>query len=420
MAARFDAAIVGGKIRHGGVESAVVIALSLYKLPWIDYDFQQPFKMPLALWPAFVRSRNQKSVLMEPTHHTPGRVPDDEIVLDETDSTKLRLPAILQELQEKVELVQREIAQCVVGQEGTVNAALYALLSHGHCLIEGLPGLGKTLLVRALARVLELSFKRIQFTPDLMPADITGSMILQDDEGGHRGFQFVRGPIFTQILLADEINRTPPKTQAALLEAMQERTVTVSGNTFQLDEPFLVLATQNPIEQEGTYPLPEAQLDRFLFQIQVGYPSLEDERRIVRQHSFTPLERLRPMLRRQEILRYREAVGQVPAAPNVVDYAARLVRATRPGTAGASPAVKKWVRWGASPRASLNLILAGRARAACLGRFNVACEDIVALAPLVLRHRILRSFHADAEGKTADDIVQQVLAEVPQDVGFEK
>jgi len=249
----------------------------------------------------------------------------------------------------------------------------------------------------------------------LMPPDITGSVILQEDETGHRKFEFSRGPIFAQMLLADEINRTPPKTQAALLEAMQERTVTVSGTTFRLDEPFLVLATQNPIEQEGTYPLPEAQLDRFLFQLQVEYPTLDEERRIVQQHSFTPLDGLRAVLTRDEILAYRQAVAMIPSPPNVVDYAARLVRATRPKTLESAKSVEKYIRWGASPRASQNLILAGRARAACEGRFNVSCEDVVALAPPILRHRIIRSFHADAEGMSADEIIARIIQDVPQD-----
>ena len=322
------------------------------------------------------------------------------------------LARLLTTLPAKVQAVQEEIQKCVVGQQETVDAALYALLSRGHCLIEGVPGLGKTLLVRALARVLELSFKRVQFTPDLMPADITGTVILQKDSSGHRKFVFARGPIFTQLLLADEINRTPPKTQAALLEAMQERTVTVSGRTNELEEPFLVLATENPIEQEGTYPLPEAQLDRFLFQMRIEYPTLEQERRIIHEHSFTPLDRLRPLMGRDEILNYREAVLRIPAAENVVDYAARLIRATRPHQADACQSIKRWIRWGASPRASQNLILGGRARAACQGRFNVSCDDVAAVAPLVLRHRIIRSFHADAEGKSADDIIAKVLEEV--------
>lgn len=329
---------------------------------------------------------------------------------------KQKLLQMLKRLKHKTQQLHEELRKCIVGQEETVDAALYALLSRGHCLIEGVPGLGKTLLVRALARVLELDFKRIQFTPDLMPADITGSTILQDDEVGHRDFQFIRGPIFTQLLLADEINRTPPKTQAALLEAMQERTVTVSGNTIQLDEPFLVLATQNPIEQEGTYPLPEAQLDRFLFQMQVIYPTLDEERKIVAQHSFEPLENLQPVMSRAEILTFRKAVALIPTAPNVIDYAARLARATRPNTPEASESINRWVRWGASPRASLNLILGGRAHAACHGRFHVACEDVMAVAPLVLRHRIIRSFHADADGKSCDDIVQTLLNDVPQDM----
>jgi MoxR-like ATPase len=266
-----------------------------------------------------------------------------------------------------------------------------------------------------LAQVLELPFNRVQFTPDLMPADITGTVILQKDPSGRRKFVFTRGPVFTQMLLADEINRTPPKTQAALLEAMQEKTVTVSGRTYELEEPFLVLATENPIEQEGTYPLPEAQLDRFLFKICVEYPDLKQERRIIEQHSFTPLERLKAVLGRAEILAFREAVSHIPAPPNVVDYAARLVRATRPDGPDAVPSVKQWIRWGASPRASQNLILAGRARAACQGRFNVACEDVAAVSPLVLRHRIIRSFHADADGQSTDDIVARILEEVPRD-----
>ncbi len=323
---------------------------------------------------------------------------------------------ILSTLPAKVTAIGDEVGQCVIGQRENVEAILFALLSYGHCLIEGVPGLGKTLLVRAIARVLDLEFKRIQFTPDLMPPDITGTNILQEEQSGHREFEFVRGPIFTQILLADEINRTPPKTQAALLEAMQERTVTVSGRTVELQEPFLVLATQNPIEQEGTYPLPEAQLDRFLFQLEVGYPSLQEERQIVAGHSFTPLDGLRPQLSWQEVMAYRDAVEHIPASTNVIDYAARLVRATRPGTEGASESVARWIRWGASPRASQNLILAGRARAACRGRFNVACEDVAAVAAMVLRHRIIRSFHADAEGQSTASIIDRLLAEIPHDL----
>jgi MoxR-like ATPase len=250
-----------------------------------------------------------------------------------------------------------------------------------------------------------------------MPSDITGTEILEEDaDTRHRRFVFGHGPVFTQILLADEINRTPPKTQAALLEAMQEKTVIVAGKTYWLEEPFMVLATQNPIEQEGTYPLPEAQLDRFLFEVLVEYPSREEEKKVVEQHSFTPLERLQPVLTREEILRFRNAIAQVPAAPNVIDYSVRLVRATRPVSDGEAPDyIKRWIRWGASSRASQYLILAGRARAACQGRFNVACEDVAALAPLVLRHRMIRTFQADAEGKTTDEIIAQLLQDVPRD-----
>lgn len=324
---------------------------------------------------------------------------------------------VLDQLAPRIRLLRHEIAKVIIGQDDVISAALYALLARGHCLLVGVPGLAKTLLVHTLARSLELAFSRIQFTPDLMPSDITGTEILEEDpDTRHRRFVFARGPVFTQVLLADEINRTPPKTQAALLEAMQEKTVTVAGKTYRLEEPFMVLATQNPIEQEGTYPLPEAQLDRFLFEVLVDYPSLEEERKVVEQHSFTPLECLQPVLTRDEVLRFRNAVAQVPAAPNVIDYSVRLVRATRPVSDGEAPDyIKRWIRWGASPRASQYLILAGRARAACEGRFNVACEDVAALAPLVLRHRLIRTFQADAEGKTTDEIIAQLLRDVPRD-----
>ena len=310
----------------------------------------------------------------------------------------------------------RAVASVVVGQREAVDAMLQALLSHGHCLLVGVPGLGKTLLVNTLARLLGLPFSRIQFTPDLMPSDITGTEILEEDAAsGHRRFVFVPGPVFTSVLLADEVNRTPPKTQAALLEAMQEKTVTIGGKVHHLVEPFVVFATQNPIEQEGTYPLPEAQLDRFLFELRLGYPSLEEERRIVEQHSFSPLDRLQPLWSREQILALRQAVAGIPAPPNVVDYAVRLVRASRPEEESAPDYVRRLLRWGASPRASQHLIVAGRARAAGEGRFNVAREDVAALAPLVLRHRLIRSFQAEAEGLSTDDIVRKLLHDVRED-----
>lgn len=351
---------------------------------------------------------------------TTGNVEDRAATREPILVTAENAAKIVSTLPDKLAEIQKEVGKCVIGQPENVEAVLYALLSYGHCLIQGVPGLGKTLLVRAIARVLDLDFKRIQFTPDLMPADITGTNILQEQPSGHREFQFVRGPIFTQILLADEINRTPPKTQAALLEAMQERTVTVSGQTEQLKEPFLVLATQNPIEQEGTYPLPEAQLDRFLFQLEIGYPTHEGELQIVAGHSFTPLHGLEPQLSWRAVMAYRDAIEHIPASMNVIDYATRLVRATRPSTPGASNSVSRWIRWGASPRASQNLILAGRARAACRGRFNVACEDVKAVAPMVLRHRIIRTFHADAEGQSTDAIVARLLEEIPQEATLPK
>lgn len=324
--------------------------------------------------------------------------------------------SVLDRLAPRVQQLQQEVAKVIIGQEEIVSAALYALFARGHCLLVGVPGLAKTLLVNSLARALELKFSRIQFTPDLMPSDITGTEILEEDAAtGRRRFVFLRGPAFTQVLLADEINRTPPKTQAALLEAMQEKTVTVAGKIYRLEEPFMVLATQNPIEQEGTYPLPEAQLDRFLFELTVEYPTLEQEKRVVEEHSYAPLDRLQPVFSCEEILQFRHAIAQVPAAPNVIDYAVRLVRATRPsGNGHASDFIKKWVRWGASPRASQHLILAGRARAACQGRFNVACDDVAALAPLVLRHRVIRTFQADAEGQTTEDILRRLLEEIPR------
>jgi MoxR-like ATPase len=316
----------------------------------------------------------------------------------------------LDQLPEALHRMQQQVAQVVVGQEETVEAILIALLSRGHCLLTGVPGLAKTLLVRAMARLLGLHFSRVQFTPDLMPSDITGTEILEEDvTTGHRRFVFAPGPVFTQVLLADEINRTPPKTQAALLEAMQEKTVTLSGKIYELSEPFLVLATQNPLEQEGTYPLPEAQLDRFLFELPIGYPSFENEVLLVERHSFSPVEQLSPLISSEHITTWRNAVAGIPAPPNVIDYAVRLARGTRPEDVTAADYIKRWIKCGASPRATQNLILAGRARAALEGRVNVACEDITALVPLVLRHRIARSFHADADGKSTEQILQQLL-----------
>jgi MoxR-like ATPase len=320
---------------------------------------------------------------------------------------------LLRTLPAKIERLHRDVENVVVGQHHAVDSILIALLSRGHCLLVGVPGLAKTLLVNVLSHLLGLPFSRIQFTPDLMPSDVTGTEILEEDiTSGHRKFVFAPGPIFTNMLLADEINRTPPKTQAALLEAMQEKTVTVAGKIRRLDEPFIVLATQNPIEQEGTYPLPEAQLDRFLFELLIEYPDYANEIRLVEQHSFEPTASLQPLFEPDEIRGYRDAVARVPAPPNVIDYAVRLVRATRPDDPNSPEEVRRYLKWGASPRASQNLVIAGRARAACQGRFNVACEDIAALAPDILRHRLIRNFQADADAKSATDIVRLLLEKI--------
>ena len=342
------------------------------------------------------------------TAATPEMATTPEIAAD--DGSGERSAALLESLPRLYQQLRRAVDTVVVGHGDPIDATFYALLSRGHCLLVGVPGVGKTLLVRTLGRLLGLPFGRIQFTPDLMPADITGTEILEEDAAtGHRRFVFNQGPVFTNLLLADEINRTPPKTQAALLEAMQETTVTVAGAVRPLAEPFLVLATQNPIEQEGTYPLPEAQLDRFLFQMRLGYPTLEDERRVVEQHSFRPTDDLDPVLDQATVLALRDAVAKIPAAPNVVDYGVRLARATRPDDPSASDDVRRWVRWGASPRASQMLVLAGRARAACQGRFNVARDDLRAVAPWVLRHRLIRTFEAEADGVDNDAILTRVL-----------
>jgi MoxR-like ATPase len=289
-----------------------------------------------------------------------------------------------------------------------------ALFSRGHCLLVGVPGLAKTLLVSTVSKALDLSYKRVQFTPDLMPADITGTDILQDDpETGRRRFVFLPGPLFANMILADEINRTPPKTQAALLEAMQEGHVTAGGTTYKLPAPFFVLATQNPIEQEGTYPLPEAQQDRFMFNIRVEYPSRGEEIQIMKATTGNSKPEIAPILNGQQIQRFQELVRQVVVADHVFSYAADLVRATRPKEAGVPKWIPEWVNWGAGPRACQFLILGGKARAILNGRVHVTTEDIRAVALPVLRHRVVTTFHADAEGITSDDVVTKLLETIP-------
>jgi MoxR-like ATPase len=307
-----------------------------------------------------------------------------------------------------------QIGKVIVGQNDVIEQLLMAMFSRGHCLLVGVPGLAKTLLVSTVSRILHLSFKRVQFTPDLMPADITGTDILQDDpETGRRKFTFLPGPIFANMVLADEINRTPPKTQAALLEAMQEHHVTAGGHSYRLPEPFFVLATQNPIEQEGTYPLPEAQLDRFMFNVVVDYPSRAEEIEIVKRTTSTHRAIVEPMLDAEQILRLQDVVRQVVTAEHVFEYAADLVRATRPKDRTAPKWVAELVAWGAGPRASQYLILGGKARALLQGRLHVTTEDVQAVAYPVLRHRLVTTFHADAEGITTDDVVRKLIQSVP-------
>ena len=301
--------------------------------------------------------------------------------------------------------LQNEIGKVIVGQKEVIKFTLLSIFCDSHSLLVGVPGLAKTLLIKTIADVLDMSFKRIQFTPDLMPSDITGAEILDES----RRFQFNRGPVFANIVLADEINRTPPKTQAALLEAMQERAVTVSGHMHKMDLPFFVLATQNPIEQEGTYPLPEAQLDRFIFKIKLDYPSFEEEVNIVKSTTTTATNELRKVITKQEIINFQQVVRKIPVADNVVDYAVRLVNKTRATSADAPEFVKQYLSWGAGPRASQALIMAAKAHAGIHKKYSPDIEDVQAVALPILRHRIIRNFKADAEGISIEDIIKEIL-----------
>ena len=308
--------------------------------------------------------------------------------------------------------ILRELRKTIVGQEEVVDQVLIALFTGGHCLLTGVPGLAKTLLIKTLAEILHLSFKRIQFTPDLMPADITGTEIL-DEENGHRTLRFVKGPIFAQIILADEINRTPPKTQAALLEAMQEYHVTAAGRTYDLERPFFVLATQNPIELEGTYPLPEAQLDRFMFNVVMTYLAPEDEVRVVTETTGVQHIATERVLDGAAINGFQQAVREVVVAEEVAQYAVRLVDSSRPGRGAKLEFTQKWIKWGAGLRASQAMILGGKARALMQGRRHVSVKDIQALAKPILRHRVIPNFYAEAEGISSDRLIEQLLDAVP-------
>jgi MoxR-like ATPase len=301
--------------------------------------------------------------------------------------------------------VRDEIAQVIIGQDEVVKSVLISIFSNGHCLLVGVPGLAKTLLVQTVAQVLDLSYNRIQFTPDLMPSDIVGSEILGED----RSFKFIRGPIFSNIILADEINRTPPKTQAALLEAMQEKVVTVGGQTHRLPQPFFVLATQNPIEQEGTYPLPEAQLDRFMFNVFLTYPSFEEELQVVRNTTANRKVELNKILNASEISFFQQLVRTIPIADNVLEYAVSIAAKTRPGTATATDEVNKFLSWGAGPRASQFLVLGAKCHAAISGKYSPDKEDVQAVAESILRHRIVRNYKAEAEGLSIEKIIANLL-----------
>ncbi len=313
------------------------------------------------------------------------------------------------------EALLREVHKVIIGQDEMIEQMLICAFARGHCLTIGVPGLAKTLTVSTLAQALHLKFTRIQFTPDLMPSDITGTEIIDLDQAtGTRSFRFVHGPVFSNIVLADEINRTPPKTQAALLQAMQEHEVTVAGNTYKLDPPFFVMATQNPIEQEGTYPLPEAQLDRFMLSINIGYPTRDEEREIVMATTQTHRQEIKPVLTGNDIVWIQNLVRQVPTSRHMVDYAVDLARATRPKESQSPDFIKNWLAWGAGPRAAQYMILGAKARAILHGQFAVSAADVRAMAYPVLRHRIFTNFNADAEGVDVDQVIERILATVPE------
>ncbi len=312
------------------------------------------------------------------------------------------------------ELMVEELHKVIIGQEAVIEQILGAIFTGGHCLLVGVPGLAKTLIVATIAQILDVNFKRIQFTPDLMPSDITGTNVLDENDAGRREFRFVEGPVFTNILLADEINRTPPKTQAALLQAMQEREVTVGQSTYKLPEPFFVIATQNPIEQEGTYPLPEAQLDRFMFNVKVDYPNLAEEEQILAATTIAEKKEVRKVLSAKSILYLQKQINAIEVGPLTINYIARLVRATRPIDDSAPKFVKELVDWGAGPRAGQFLIAGGKALAAMDGRPSVSLADIRKVAVPVLRHRISTNFQAQAEGMTSEAVIERLLQEVPE------
>ncbi len=369
----------------------------------------EPTALPVAeMAPETAASASPVAAVAPPVNVAPAPAPVREIRADEVQT-------IVQRMSENTKRIEAEISKAIIGQKEVLWQLLTAIISNGHVLMIGMPGLAKTMTIRTLSEVLDLKFRRIQFTPDLMPSDITGTDVLEvDEKTGHKEYRFIQGPIFTNILLADEINRTPPKTQAALLEAMQEHRVTASGHTYQLSLPFFVLATQNPLEQEGTYPLPEAQLDRFMFSIYIDYPEEKDEETIAKVTTTTAKPELHRVLTGPEILELQQVVRNMPVSDHVVKYAVRLVRATRPGDKRAPDFIKKYIHCGAGPRASQYLIIAAKARAVINGRLLVTADDIRASARPVLRHRMFTNFTADAEGMDTDKIVQQLVQAVPE------
>ena len=348
---------------------------------------------------------------------------DDEATSEVTDAAAQGVASDLgaesiDRLRSAYQKIRDQMARVIVGQDAVLDQLMIALFSRGHCILEGVPGLAKTLMISTLSRSLSMSFARIQFTPDLMPSDITGTDVLQENrDTGERSFRFIEGPLFHEVILADEINRTPPKTQAALLEAMQERQVTVGGDRHELSDPFFVLATQNPIEQEGTYPLPEAQQDRFMFKVVVDYPNFQEERQIAKQTTSGGEAEVEPVLSGQDIVELQQIVRQVPVTDHVVDYALALVRQTRVDEPGCPEFINNWLSWGAGPRAVQFLLLGGKARALLSGRSHVSTEDIQALAAPVLRHRIVTNFAAESEGVTPDTVIEKLVAETPSKEG---
>ena len=346
------------------------------------------------------------------------RIPDSQFRIaskeDSVTGKQRSLGDVLQEFSQHRKVMEQELHKVIVGQEEVIEQVFAAIFTRGHCLLEGVPGLAKTLMVSTIAKILDVNFKRIQFTPDLMPSDITGTNVLDEDENGKRQFRFVEGPIFTNILLADEINRTPPKTQAALLQAMQEREITIGRTTYNLEPPFFTIATQNPIEQEGTYPLPEAQLDRFMFNIKVGYPTADEEEKILEASSKNEKQEVRKVLSAKAIVNLQKLVHSVAVSDYIIKYVARLVRSTRPKDDAAPEFVKELVDWGAGPRAGQFLISGGKAMAAMDGRFSVSIADVKKVAMAVLRHRVSTNFQAQAEGMTTEDVIQRLIKEIPE------